>query len=74
MHPDLSPHLHTEECNEVIAALKKCHKDNPFKKIFGACNELDQAMTKCLKQERELKRQMNKNKSPQRGQLSSPPS
>lgn len=68
MQPDLSPHLHTVECNFLIQLFKQCLKErkvgmsgslppihtyNPFAgKFVGACNYWDEAVWQCTRKER----------------------
>jgi COX assembly protein 2 len=63
MHPDLSTHLHTPECNELLAELHRCHKENPVMKFVGWCTEIDTQLGKCLDKERIEKRKKNQEKS-----------
>ncbi|KAG5863383.1 hypothetical protein JTB14_017018 [Gonioctena quinquepunctata] len=63
MHTDLSPHLHTQQCNELIKLLQDCHRDHAFRKFFGICNSIDRQMTKCIRGERVAKRARNLEKS-----------
>lgn len=55
MHPDLSPHLHSPECNALIRELHKCHEDHPMKKYLGKCSEIDSKLWRCLVKEVDFK-------------------
>lgn len=66
MHTDLSRHLHTAKCNEIIEMFLKCHEDNPLKKFLGYCDVEERQMRRCLKEERLEKRRINFEKSKER--------
>lgn len=59
MHGDLSPHLHTSECNDIINLYKGCQRNNPFKKFLGYCSQLDRDMVNCLRKERFARQKRN---------------
>ncbi|KHN84202.1 COX assembly mitochondrial protein 2 -like protein [Toxocara canis] len=59
MLPDLSPHLHTAECNFLIELLRNCQAENRLGKMFGACSYWDEAVWQCTKQERIWRRNNN---------------
>uniref|UniRef100_A0A0N4Z6G7 COX assembly mitochondrial protein n=1 Tax=Parastrongyloides trichosuri TaxID=131310 RepID=A0A0N4Z6G7_PARTI len=59
MLPDLSPHLHTEECNILINMLHSCHQEYTFGKMFGKCTNLDEWVWQCTKRERIWRRDHN---------------
>ncbi|KAI6235144.1 COX assembly mitochondrial protein [Aphelenchoides besseyi] len=59
MQPDLSPHLHTVECNYLVELMKKCREENPWGRYFGKCNYWDEAVWQCTKKERIWRRSNN---------------
>jgi COX assembly mitochondrial protein 2 len=65
MHPPLSKHKHPS-CAAQIDALVACHKDNPWMKFLGVCNDSHRAVVHCFKEEKIAKREANKAKAAQR--------
>ena len=54
MHEDLSLHLHTDKCNELILALQECNATkSKFQQAFNlACNKPYHKMIECLHNDR----------------------
>ncbi|KAK0421406.1 hypothetical protein QR680_015219 [Steinernema hermaphroditum] len=69
MLPDLSPHLHTAECNFLVELMRRCQEQQTLGKMFGACNYWDEAVWQCTKQERIWRRDNNPRYSRRRVEL-----
>lgn len=61
--PNFAPHLHTETCNRLLQQLLDCHRNNPVKRYFMACNHEHALVDKCLYLERERNRKANHEKA-----------
>lgn len=69
MHPDLSPHLHTADCNRLIDLLKNCHKENKYAKFLGICNDFDNQVIDCLRNERKERSRQNREQAQEKQRL-----
>jgi len=58
MHPYLAHELHPD-CVKQIDDLMNCHKDRPYAKFWGACNDYKRLLDVCLGEEYERKRKAN---------------
>lgn len=59
MHPPLHKSRHPN-CVAEIEALEKCHAEHPFLKFFNKCEPVAIALNKCFKNEKVVKRAINK--------------
>ena len=47
----------------MVLAFKRCHKENPIGKTFGACNDEKWALDACLKGQKKYKSKLNLEKA-----------
>ncbi|XP_050525632.1 COX assembly mitochondrial protein 2 homolog [Daktulosphaira vitifoliae] len=59
MHPDLSPHLHTDECNDITLEFMNCNVEHKFSRFFGRCDKVYDRMVHCFHLERKAKQLHN---------------
>ncbi|KAJ1987917.1 hypothetical protein H4R33_002645 [Dimargaris cristalligena] len=58
MHPQLSEHK-TPQCADLIQKLNACHEQRNVAKFFGACNDLKNELTLCLRADRKERSRKN---------------
>ncbi len=58
MHPPLfKPH---PLCKQEVEDLVRCHTDRPYMKFLGVCNDAKSALDLCFREEKNLRRRLNK--------------
>ena len=61
MHPPLTLENHPL-CRDVVIARKVCHRENPWSRSFGACNEQKWALDQWLRKQKIFKARGNAEK------------
>ena len=50
-------------CSDLINALRECHRVHYLSKFIGACNDARTELDKCLRKEKGIRREANKEKA-----------
>jgi COX assembly mitochondrial protein 2 len=62
MHPPL--YQAHPLCQKEVEAFTRCHDENPWLKFFNACGDAESVMNACFREEKALRRQLNREKGP----------
>ncbi|KAL4221176.1 Respiratory chain complex assembly or maintenance protein [Mactra antiquata] len=57
---NLSPHLHTEKCNDLVTKYTQCVEKHPVGKFLNECSHYEKAIRQCFKEEKLIKRANSK--------------
>ncbi|XP_018315294.1 COX assembly mitochondrial protein 2 homolog [Mycetomoellerius zeteki] len=47
---------HNAACNEIFRQFQDCETEHPYRRLLGYCEHIQQAMIKCIKEQREIRR------------------
>ncbi|KAH0945484.1 hypothetical protein HN011_012035 [Eciton burchellii] len=51
--------VHNAACNEIYRKFQDCENEHPYRKFLGYCDQIHKEMIKCIKEQREIRRQKN---------------
>lgn len=51
---------HNSVCNEFFYKVQDCQYEHPFGKFVGYCNDVEKEMRKCIKEQRQINRGINR--------------
>ncbi|XP_018407492.1 PREDICTED: COX assembly mitochondrial protein 2 homolog isoform X2 [Cyphomyrmex costatus] len=50
---------HNTACNEIFRQFQDCENEHRYRRLLGYCEHIQQAMIKCIKEQREIQRTEN---------------
>jgi len=65
MHPPLHEERHPH-CVDIIREFKQCQQENKFFRYLGACNSLHDQLNRCLKEQKKLRIEKNRERAADR--------